>query len=68
LVIYSSVFPFLTPRWNRADDHTCCDCDDPSAFYCYVSMFFAGGAMVVTGISLLVAYSILGETVFDSIH
>jgi hypothetical protein len=31
-------------------------------------MFFAGGAMVVTGISLLVAYSILGETVFDSIH
>ena len=30
-------------------------------------MFFAGGAMIITGIGLLVAYSILGEAVFDNI-
>ena len=49
-------------------DHDCCECEDSSTFWCYAFMFFAGVGMIIVGISLLVAYSILGDHVFDNLH
>lgn len=49
-------------------DPDCCECEDSSTFWCYAFMFFAGAGMVIVGVSLLVAYSILGAHVFDNLH